>query len=587
MDPIVLRQRADLVIAPQPDGWLRIHAPDDSTGIVLDPIVSAIWSAADRQPVTGIARSAQVSTYLASCILAALRHAGLLIGAVPTVPTTPQNNPLPELRTTVSAIIVHRDSQPDPKDRPDLEDRRDLEDCLASVLGQKLPSLVEIVVVTTKPAKLDATAVRLVQCQDAALVQTLDEQINQAAGEAILLLDSQISLGAGSLAEMAHILGLRDDIAAVAPRVMWKHWPGFVVHLGDWRSVPGMDLNPYAGQLDVGQFGRRWQKTPAVHPTAALIDRTIWQQGRWDTEHDLEWMFADWCERVQKRGYHVLAAAQALAYGPWPEQMALAGEQTGQVAHGEERRGDWNLLGHGPNVHEGAPALTTDGVRGVYSQYPAIAPLVIRRRIAILGEKAAHRETLVHGLATTCELNWIELNVEEEEARQQCQAADMIITAIECLARFEFLQRWHRPVLLEAPPANALTEELESWLQGVDGLVCDSGEEGQAWLERLARMQHTETPLREGEFPGNRAVLLSTQDGSALVPSLAEFCQRPRMAPDRELEVFLGKDAVQPPPPPPTPIRALPTKAWQTLRQRGGWATVREVAQYVRWKLGL
>jgi hypothetical protein len=581
MNVIVPRQRADQVVVPQPDGWFRIHLPDESTGIALDPVVSAIWSAADGQSVADIARSAQVSTYLASCTLAVLQHAGLLIGAVAAVPTTPQNNPLPELRTTVSAIIVHRDSQPGP------QDRLDLGGCLASVLGQEHPFLVEIVVLTTQPAKLDATAVRLVQCQDAALTQTLDEQMNLAAGEAILLLDSQISLGAGSLAEMAHILGLRDDIAAVAPRVMWKHWPGFVAYLGDWRRVAGMDLNPYAGQLDVGQFGRRWQKTPAVHPTAALIDRSIWRQGRWDTEHDLDWMLADWCEGVRKRGYHVLAATQALAYGPWPRRTALAGDQTGQVAHGEESRGGWNLPGHGPMVHEGAPALTTDGVRGVYCQYPAIAPLLIRRRIAVLAEETPRRQALVRDLATTCELNWIEPNVEEEEARQQCQAADMIITATECLTRFKFLRRWHRPVLLEAPPADAPAEELESWLQAVDGLVCDSRGEGQAWSERLARMQHTETPLREGGFPGNRAVLLSIQDGSASVPYLAEFCQRPRMAPDRELDVFLGKDAVQPPPPPPTPIRALPTKAWQTVRQRGGQATVREVAQYVRWKLGL
>ena len=194
-------------------------------------------------------------------------------------------------------------------------------------------------------------------------------------------------------------------------------------------------------------------------------------------------------------------------------------------------------------IHEGAPALTTDSVRGVYSQYPAIAPLVIRRRIAVLGEETPRRQALVRDLATTCELNWIEPNVEEEEARQQCQAADMIITATECLTRFKFLQRWHRPVLLEAPPPDTLAEELESWLQAVDGLVCDSRGEGQAWSERLARMQHTETPLQEGGVPGDRAVLLSSRDGSASVRSLAEFCQRPRMALDLELEVFLGERA--------------------------------------------
>jgi hypothetical protein len=574
MDAIVFRQRADLVVVPQPDGWLRIHLPDESTGIVLDPVVSAIWSAADGQPPTEVARAAEVSTYLASCTLVVLQQAGLLIGEARTVPTTPQYDPLPELPTTVSAIVVDRDSN-------------DLDDCLASVLTQEHPSLLDIVAVTTKPVKLDATAVRLVQCQDAELAQTLDEQMNLAAGEAILLLDSQIGLGAGSLAEMVRILGLRDDIAAVAPRVMWKLWPGFVAYLGDWRSVPGVDLNPYAGQLDVGQFRRRWQRIPAVHPTAGLIDRAIWRQGRGDRGYDLDSILMDWSERVRKRGYHVLAATQALAYGPWPERAALAEEQTGQVAEGDAHQGGGKPPGHGPMVYGGAPALTLDGVRGVYSQYPAIAPLAVRRRIAVLLEETPRRQALVRNLATTCELIWIEPDAEEEETRQRCLAADMIITATEWLTRFRFLQHWHRPVLLEAPPADALTEALESWLSAVDGLVCDSEKEGQDWSERLARVQHTEPSLQEGGFPGNRVVLLSTPDGSALVPSVTEFCQRPRMAPDRELEAFLGKDAVQPPPPPPTPIRALPAKAWQTLRQQGAQATAREVTQYVRWKLGL
>jgi hypothetical protein len=587
MDATVLRQRADLVVIPQPDGWFRIHLPDDSTGVILDPIVSAIWSAADGQPLAKVAQSAQVSAYLASCTMAVLQRAGMLIGDAPTVPTNQENGPPLELRTTVSAIIIHRDSQPILADRPDREDRRDLEGCLTSVLGQEHSSPVEIVVVTTKPAKLDATAVRLVQCQDDALAQTLDEQMSLAAGEAILLLDSQISLGAGSLAEMVRILGQRDDIAAVAPRVMWKQWPGFVTYVGDWRSVPGIDINPYAGQLDVGQFGRRWQKTPAVHPSGGLIDRTIWQQERWGREHDPDWMLADWCERVQKRGYHVLAATQALAYGPWLGRTALVKEQTGQVVQDDGRRGGWIPPGHGPMVHEEAPALTLDGVRSVYSQYPVVAPLVVRRRVAVLAEETPRRQALLRDLTSTCELNWIEPDVEEKEARQQCQTADMIITTAECLARFKFLQRWHRPVLSVTPPADAFTEAPESWLLAVDGLVCDSQEEGQAWSEHLASMQHTQPPLREGRFPGGRVMLLSTQDESAAYPSLAEFCQKPHMAPDRELDVYLGKDEVVLPPPPPTPIQALPAKAWETLRQRGGQATAREVAQYVRWKLGL
>jgi hypothetical protein len=576
MDPIVFWQRADLVVVPQSDGWYRIHQPGESTGIVLDPVVAAIWSGANGQPATEIARSAQVSTYLALCTLAVLQRAGLLLGGASTEPITPENDPSPESRTAVSAIVVHRDSQ------------ADLHGCLASILGQEHPSPVEIIVVTTKPVRLDAYAVCLVQCQDATLMQTLDEQMRQAAGEAVLLLDSQISLAPGSLAEMACILALRDDIAAVAPRVMWKQWPGFVAYMGNWQSVADMDLNPYAGQLDVGQFGSRWQRMPAIHPTAGLIDRAIWQQGRWEREYDLDGIVADWSDQVLNRGYHVLAAAQALAYGPWPEWADLPEEQTGQVAHGEKRRSGWLPSGHGPMIHGGAPALMLDGVRSVYSQYPAIAPLPIRRRVAVLGKETSRRQTLVRGLATTCELNWTGPDVEEEIAQTRCQSADMVITTAECLAGFEFLQRWPRPVLLEAPPADGYIEPPESWLPAVDGLVCDNEQEGQVWLERLAKMEFTQpVSQQEGVIPGNRVVLLSAQDGSAARPSLAAFCRQPRMAPDRELSVFLGEDAVQSPPPPPTPVLALPAKAWQVLSQRGLRAALAEVIKYFRWRLGL
>jgi hypothetical protein len=67
--------------------------------------------------------------------------------------------------------------------------------------------------------------------------------------------------------------------------------------------------------------------------------------------------------------------------------------------------------------------------------------------------------------------------------------------------------------------------------------------------------------------------------------SLVRFCQQSRYAPGRQLAALLHFDPVLHPLP--TPLRALPTKAWQMLKQQGLRGTAREVRQYIRWKIGI
>jgi len=76
-------------------------------------------------------------------------------------------------------------------------------------------------------------------------------------------------------------------------------------------------------------------------------------------------------------------------------------------------------------------------------------------------------------------------------------------------------------------------------------------------------------------------------DWAQTITPLAELCQRPRFALERERCLFLNMDDMLCPPPTPTALADLPAKAWQVLRGRGFSATVHEASQYIRWKVGL
>ena len=107
---------------------------------------------------------------------------------------------------------------------------------------------------------------------------------------------------------------------------MWKQWPSFVVQAGDWRSATEPRRNPYAGCLDVGQF-ERWQESPAMSVLAGLVGRAALDRvGLPDAEYGLDWLGAAWCYQARLRGYHVLTAWQAVAFGPWPGAVDLMQE---------------------------------------------------------------------------------------------------------------------------------------------------------------------------------------------------------------------------------------------------------------------
>lgn len=476
-EPTIHQQPNDLVTSVLPDGWAHIHRSGEPIGIALDRAMLEIWSAAGGQTTAKAAHEARVSTYLASCAIAVLRHAGLLLG---TPQAQPPNSDGPALAGTtppILAAVIHHSA------------RADLGSCVDSLLGQEGATLSGVTVVAAAPTGSLPPTARLVTCDRSNLARTLAELADgKAADEVLLLLDSQVKLAPGSLAEMARAFGLPGRVAAVTPRIMWGQWPRVVAQLGDWRDRPDSDHNPFAGHLDVGQFERRWHEVPAAAVPAGLIDgQALRRVGALDAECGMGWMGVDWCRRARKSGYHVLGAAQALAYGPWPGLESPALEWPPERSGTLDMAGRLPSPGPGPMTHDGMPALTIDGVRAMYSQYPAIAPFSVQRRVALVTGETERHEAMARALSAGYDVNWMVPRILDEQAlRSSCETADMVITTARLLERMAFLQGWHRPVVVDMQPPITAVESGEPWPQTVDGLVCASEEERQHWLDKLA-----------------------------------------------------------------------------------------------------
>ena len=333
-----------------------------------------------------------------------------------------------------------------------------------------------------------------------------------AGGDSVLLLDTEHALAPGALAEMRYPSCVRGDVMAVAARVVWDSWPGFVVRLGDWRDAEDVRRNPFIGQLDVGQFVPRWWETPALCLTSALISKAALRAiGYPDPGYSLERMGLEWCDRARLHGGHVLAATQALVFGPWPAPIDLAQEtcdklrfaqrnfdrgqarrlrvayrredrlrskhgqaaaREGWDAYGRQRasqqerrsgaiRGErpprLAASGDGPMVHEGSPVLTVDIVRAAAHRYAAVDPRPPRSRIVLVGPDTPRRRWLTGALAPVCELTCVSTREGEDAVRSLCESADGVIASLQAVRRCGFLQSWPGPVLVDVAQTAIVT----------------------------------------------------------------------------------------------------------------------------------
>lgn len=547
MGSVIYRRRRDLRTDVQSDGWAWVFGPDDEIGIALDPKSFAIWSAARHCTAREVASRVGVSDYLASSALTVLSHGGLVSSEAPLPHPSSGSFPPPVGTGSVSVLVVHHHPQ------------GDLDTSVASVLNQGYPFLAEIVVLAGFPTSYREHGVRVVRSEGAIPSDSLIEQVCELAGEAFLLLDSRVSLAPGALEEMVHTLELRDDIVAVAPRIMWDHWPRFVVEMGDWSKAKGASHDPYAGHLDVGQFPR-WQEVPAISSWSGLINSKALQEiERWELDGTVT-RLDDWCLQARLAGSCIAGAAYAIGYGPWRNpahqfegaswtmqamgkgpSAAGSGEQLPEISvHYAQWPDGLAVPDAGEMLHEGRPALTIEAVRGLYSHFPLVAPLPIRRRVAFVGQESSRHRRMAQQLSSDCDVHWMSAReAKDDEAGLFCQAADLLITTADVLTRCSSLRKTDRPVLVDAQSPEALdgglgtrnkelvrkqVETVErktswDWLDVVDGIVCASEEERLYWLGALA--------ARDRLSPYFRSVHPDLRDFVMVVPNGVETIAPP------------------------------------------------------------
>ncbi|MBN1658372.1 MAG: glycosyltransferase family 2 protein [Anaerolineae bacterium] len=586
LDTSTYLQPPHLAVHVQEGGWARVQWVGADEGLLLDPQIYQVWSAATHDTLADVAVQTGVSTYLTACIITLLQRVGLLAPAsfdpvtlrdpsavrawrfscaqVPAINLEPRP---PEKRPGVPAIVVHHDAE------------ADLGACLHSLWQQGEGMMDEIRVLASARPREEVQRARVVECDPCGLIAALAAELSRARGDAVLLLDSRVTLADGAMAEMVHVLDLRADVAAVAPRVMWQAWPAIVTRVGDWRLAPDEGWpSPHTGHVDVGQFARRWQEMPGVHFQAVLLRSAALQRVALpEGVPTFDWLGAAWSVEVRRRGYRTLAALQSLAYGPWPSPGHMGAEV------GDH---DWPAGGPRPLVEHGMPALTVENVRAVYCHCAHVSPRGMRPRVVVVDASGPHVAAIVRALSAACEVTCIDpFPADEPLLREQLQGADVVVASATVIAKYDFLQKWPGAILLDALPAEPGSRAEAALLRRVDGAVClctpgpglpagsDPGEqvpEDEAWV------------ITTG---GSRAAVGSVESRTGGMP-LAAFCRRPTMAPGREIEVGLGPAALQPPPPPPTPLSMLPAKAWQMWRQHGTGDTLREVGRFLRWKVG-
>ncbi len=196
-----------------------------------------------------------------------------------------------------------------------------LRKCIASLAAQTYPTKT-ILVDNGSPNNRDAVTQAKAEFPEIDVMQ-LDKNYGFAGGinrgvaavtsEYVLLVNNDAALALNAVEEMRALIEGREDVAAVAPKIMLEEPAGYIDAIGNLVDPLGQAYNMGIGQLDIGQYDRV-EETFGACFAATLMRRELWRDGLvgpLDERYFMYYEDVDWCFRAGVLGYKFLTCPTA------------------------------------------------------------------------------------------------------------------------------------------------------------------------------------------------------------------------------------------------------------------------------------
>lgn len=311
-------------------------APPDSGCIIVDDHILRIWREADGKQISEIVENTPAEKQPEMILaLGCLAEAGLLKREGEHLPTRPAKLSSDGM---FSVIIVGFNSQPW------------LAKCIPSLLSQRLKNF-EIIIVDN--ASSDNTVswvsenhpqIKIIQMeQQQPLSYALNQGIQQAKGDYLLLLNPDVELEPTFIPEMAAFFQANPDCDAAAAKLLLLSNPGFINGIGNFVGPISWGTDYALGHLDLGQFDHLKLVPSACFAAAVITAKAYRESGAFDEGFPLYYEDSEWSYRARILGKRIYAVPQAVGRHAYSSQLPgdhpklLSSKKLSQVVYGRLR----------------------------------------------------------------------------------------------------------------------------------------------------------------------------------------------------------------------------------------------------------
>lgn len=144
----------------------------------------------------------------------------------------------------------------------------------------------------------------------------MNRGVEAADTEFVVLLNNDVILEPGAVAEMRRVIDLGENVVGVAPKILLEQDRGYIDAIGNLIDGQGSAFNMGIGQLDIGQYDRE-EETFGACFAATLLRRKAFRRGYVGPLEERFFMYyedVDWCFRAGLLGFKFLTAPRAVVY---------------------------------------------------------------------------------------------------------------------------------------------------------------------------------------------------------------------------------------------------------------------------------